>query len=169
MERCTMNRYFNRRRIFGGLLAAVAGTAAIAGAGLVWAGPALHGLHGQSATADPAVIDAHFDKLFTKILPDGTPKQRAQLKIIANSVHTDLGTFHSQFRTAQQRAHLLLLHSTVDRAGLEALREEQVQQADLVSRRIVRGLADAAEVLTPSQRVRLAAHLEAAHNKGAGL
>ena len=163
-----MNRYFNRRRILSGLLAAAAGSAAIAGAGLAWAGPPLHALHGHSATADPAVIDAHFDKLFTEILPDGTPKQRVQLKVIANSVHTDLGTFHSQFRTAHQRAHVLLLHSTVDRAGLEALCQEQMQQADLVSRRIVRGLADAAEVLTPSQRVRLAAHLAARH-KGAGL
>lgn len=164
-----MNRYFDRGRMLAGLLAATAGTAAIAGAGIAWAGPALHGLHGHSATADPAASGAHFDELFNKILPDGTPKQRAQLKVIAHSVHTDLGTFHAQFRTAHQRAHVLLLQSTVDRAGLEALRQEQVQQADLVSRRIVRGLADAAEVLTPSQRVRLAAHLKAAHTRGAGL
>lgn len=163
-----MNRSFNRRSILAGLLAAAAGTAAVAGAGLAWAGPTLHGVHSHSAPADPAVMDAHFDTLFTKILPDGTPKQRAQLKVIANSVHTDLGTFHAQFRTAHQRAHVLLLRSTVDRAGLEALRVEQMQQADLMSRRIVRGLADAAEVLTPSQRVRLAAHL-ADRNKEAGL
>lgn len=164
-----MNRYFSRRGILAGLLAAAAGAAAMAGAGLASVGPALHGLHRHSATADPAVIDAHFDEMFTKILPDGTPRQRAQLKVIAQSVHTDLGTFHAQFRTAYQRAHVLLLHSTVDRAGLEALRKEQVQQADLVSQRIFRGLADAAEVLTPSQRVRLAAHLEAARHNGAGL
>lgn len=163
-----MNRSFNRSPILGGLLAAAACTAAIASAGLASAGPALHGLHGHSAPDDPAVVDAHFDELFTKILLDGTPEQRAQLKVIAHSLHTDLGTFHSQFRTAHQRAHVLLLGSTVDRAGLEALREQQMQQADLVSRRIVQGLADAAEVLTPSQRVRLAAHL-AARNHGAGL
>ena len=164
-----MNRYFQRRRIVAGLLAAAAGTAAIAGAGLASAGPALHGLPGHSATADPAVIDAHFDKIFAQILPDGTPKQRAQLKVIANSVHTDLDAFHAQFRTAHRRAYVLMLQPSVDRAGLEALRVEQVKQADLASRRIVQGLADAAEVLTPPQRVRLAAHLEAAHHKGAGL
>ncbi|MEG3175394.1 periplasmic heavy metal sensor [Sphingomonas sp. RB3P16] len=163
-----MNRYFNQRPILAGLLATAAGAAAITGAGLAWAGPALHGLHGHSATADPAVIEAHFDKLFTEILPDGTPKQRAQLKVIAHSVHTDLGTFHAQFRTAHKRAHVLLMQSTVDRAGLEVLRQEQMQQADRVSQRIVRGLADAADVLTPAQRVRLAAHL-AARNTGAGL
>lgn len=155
--------------MLAGLLAAMAGTAAIAGAGLASAGPALHGLHAHSAIADPAAVDAHVDKLFTQILPDGTPTQRAQLKVIAQSVHTDLGTLHAQFRTTHQRAHILLLKPTVDRAGLEALRQAQMQQADLVSRRIVRGLADAAEVLTPSQRVRLAAHLAAAHGKGAGL
>ncbi|WP_159512527.1 hypothetical protein [Sphingomonas sp. T1] len=79
--RCTMNRYFQRRRIVAGLLAVVAGIAAIAGAGLSSAVSALRGLPGQSATADPAVIDAPFDE----ILPDGTPKQRAQLKLIAKS------------------------------------------------------------------------------------
>lgn len=163
-----MNRYFNRRGIFAAVLTAAAGTAAITGAGLAWAGSALPGLHGHSATAYPADIDAHFDAFFTKILPDGTPRQKAQLKVIANAVHTDLDTFHAQFRTAHQRAHVLLLQSTVDRTGLEALRVEQMQQVDRVSQRLVRGLADAAEVLTPSQRIRLAAHL-AGRNKGAGL
>ncbi len=164
-----MNRYFQRRRIVAGLLAVAAGTAAITGAALAWAGPALHGLPRHSATADPAIIDAHFDKLFTQVLPDGTPKQRAQLKVIANSVHTDLDAFHAQFRTAHQRAYVLVLQPSIDRAGVAALRINQVQQADGVSRRIVQGLADAAEVLTPSQRVRLAVHLKAAHHKGAGL
>jgi hypothetical protein len=127
------------------------------------------GLSGHSATADPAINDAHFNKILTQILPGGTPKQRAQLKLIANSVHTDLNAFHAQFRTAHQRTYVLLLQPSIDRAGLEALRVEQVQQADRASRRIVQGLADAAEVLTPSQRVRLAAHLKAVHHKGAGL
>jgi len=62
-----------------------------------------------------------------------------------------------------------VLLPSIDRAGLEALRVEQVKQADRASRRIVQGLADAAEALTPSQRVRLAAHLKAVHHKGAGL
>ena len=164
-----MNRYFQRRRTVAGLLAVVAGTAAIAGAGLASAVPALHGLPGHSATADPAINDAHFNKMLTQLLPDGTPKQRAQLKLIANSVHTDLDAFHAEFLTAHQRTYILLLQPSIDRAGLEALRVEQVQQADRASRRIVQGLADAAEVLTPSQRVRLAAHLKAVHHKGAGL
>jgi protein CpxP len=128
-----MNRYFQRRRIVAGLLAVVAGPAALAGAGLGSAVPALRGLPGHSATADPAGIDAPFDE----ILPDGTPKQRAQLKLIANLVHTDLDAFHAQFRTAHQRAYVLVLQPSIDRAGLEALRVEQVQQADRASRRIV--------------------------------
>jgi protein CpxP len=164
-----MNRYFQRRRTVAGLLAVVAVTAAIAGASLASAVPALRGLSGHSATADPAINDAHFNKILTQILPDGTPKQRAQLKLIANSVHTDLNAFHAQFRTAHQRAYVLVLQPSIDRAGLEALRVEQVQQADRASRRIVQGLADAAEVLTPSQRIRLAAYLKAVHHKGAGL
>jgi len=62
-----------------------------------------------------------------------------------------------------------VLQPSIDRARVEALRLEQMQQADRGSRRIVQGLADAAEVLIPSQRIRLAAHLKAAHHGGAGL
>ena len=154
--------------MLAGLLAITAGTAAIAGASLASAGPTLHGMHGHNGMTDSATIDAHFDKMFTELLPDGTAEQKARLKVIAKSVHADLGTVHAQFSPVHQRAHALLLQSTVDRAGLEALRAEQVQQIDLASKRIVGALADAAEVLTPAQRARLNAHLKAHGNKGAG-
>ena len=117
MGRCAMNRYFQRRRTVAGLLAVVAVTAAIAGASLASAVPALRGLSGHSATADPAINDAHFNKILTQILPDGTPKQRAQLKLIANSVHTDLNAFHAQFRTAHQRAYVLVLQPWIAPPG----------------------------------------------------
>jgi Spy/CpxP family protein refolding chaperone len=45
-----------------------------------------------------------------------------------------------------------------DRAALEALRAEHLALADDVSKRLAAGLADAADVLTPEQRAKLAAH-----------
>jgi Spy/CpxP family protein refolding chaperone len=152
-----MKRTLGPRAVLACLLAVTAGTAAMAGAGLASAGPALHRLHSHGA----AFTDAHFDKMFAEILPDGTAAQKARLKVIAKSIHADLGALHAQFGPAHQRAHALLLQPVVDRAGLEALRVEQVQQIDGASKRIVKALADAAEVLTPSQRVRLAEHLKA--------
>jgi protein CpxP len=106
-------------------------------------------------------MDAHFDKMIATILPDATPAQQARLKSIARSVHGDLNAVHAQLPQAHQRAHDLLLRSSVDRAGLEALRTEQMRQLDNASKRLAQALGDAAEVLTPDQRVRLAAHLQA--------
>jgi protein CpxP len=161
-----MNRKLGRGWILAGLLAFTAGMAGLAGAGLAQGGQALHGMHGMAGhgdmmATDPAAMDAHFDKMIAEMLPDGTPDQKARLKAIARAVHADLGGVHAQFRQAHQRAHLLLLQPAVDRAGLEALRVEQVRQVDVVSRRVVQALADAAEVLTPEQRARFAAHLGA--------
>lgn len=163
-----MNQYYRSRWILTGLLAITAGTAAVAGTILASPGQTLHGMHGHNSMTDSATIDAHFNKMFTELLPDGTAEQKARLKVIAKSVHADLGTVHAQFSPVHQRAHALLLQSTVDRAGLEALRAEQMQQIDLASKRIVGSLADAAEVLTPAQRVRLSANLKVYDNKGAG-
>jgi periplasmic protein CpxP/Spy len=163
-----MNQYYRPRWMLTALLAVTAGTAAIAGASLASAGQTLHGMHGHNGMTDSATIDAHFDKMFTEFLPDGTAEQKARLKVIAKSVHADLGAVHARFGPVHQRAHALLLQSTVDRAGLETLRAEQVHQIDLASKRIVGALADAAEVLTPAQRARLSAHLKAHGHKGAG-
>ena len=164
-----MNRHFGRGWMLAGMLVITAGSAGIAGAGWAQDGKALHGMHGHGSGAaiDPAVMDAHFDKMFAEILPDGTAEQKTRLKVVAKSVHADLGALHAQFRPAHQRAHALLLQSAVDRAGLEVLRVEQVRQVDLASKHIFQALGDAAEVLTPAQRVQLFAHLKAHGEKGA--
>jgi Spy/CpxP family protein refolding chaperone len=57
---------------------------------------------------------------------------------------------------AHKRAHELLLQPTMDRAALEALRAEQIASADEASKKLVQFLADAADVLTPEQRAKLA-------------
>lgn len=161
-----MNGYFGRGWMLAGLLAATAGTAGLAGAGWAQGGPALHGMRGHSGTTamDPAAMGAHFDKMIASMLPDATAQQKARLKTIATSVHVDISAVHAQFPQAHQRAHELLLRSPVDRVGLEALRVDQLRQFDVASKRIVDGLSDAAEVLTPEQRARFAAHLKAHAN-----
>ena len=53
----------------------------------------------------------------------------------------------------------LLLAPEIDRAKIEALRGEQLDQADAISRALVTTLADVADVLTPEQRSALASRI----------
>ena len=71
----------------------------------------------------------------------------------------DLRPMHAQFRQAHARAHELLMAPTIDRAALEQLRAAQMQQMDVISRRILAAVEDAADVLTPEQRAKFAQHL----------
>ena len=146
-----------------GLLAGVlaAGTAGFAGVALAQQGGALHALHGGHAmgSMSPADMDAHLDQHIADMLPDATPDQKARLKAIVATFHAELGIVHSQLHDTHGRVHALLLGPTVDRAGLERLRAEQMRQLDDSSRRLFATLADAADVLTPEQRQRIAAHL----------
>jgi Spy/CpxP family protein refolding chaperone len=48
----------------------------------------------------------------------------------------------------------------VDRAGMEKLRAEQIALADTASKRVTQALGDAAEVLTPAQRQKLAERMK---------
>lgn len=142
--------------MLAGLLAAMGATACLAGVGLAQEGPAHHGLQAMAEhprANDPAAMDRHLKKM----LPDGTPAQTARLNALARTVHADISAIHAQFQETHRRTHDLLLRPKIDRAALESLRVEQVRQIDGLSKHLFGVLADAAEVLTPEQRARLAA------------
>jgi Spy/CpxP family protein refolding chaperone len=151
--------------MLAGLLALAAGGAGAAGATLAEHGGAMQAMHGMAGhhagAMDAEAMEAHFDRHLAEMVPDATAEQKAQLKAIAGRVHAEMSAFHGQLRDAHRSVHPLLLGATVDRAGLEALRVEQLRQLDTASRRLVASIADAAEVLTPEQRRRLAEHMEA--------
>ena len=157
-----MKRNLGGRWVTAALLAATAGTAGFAGAAVAQQGGPMHALHGHAmGSMSPADMDAQFDSHIAALLPDATPEQKARLKTIAATFHAELGAVHGQFREAHSRAPALLLGQNVDRAGLESLRVQQMRALDGASRQLFAALADAADVLTPEQRQRVAAHLAA--------
>jgi Spy/CpxP family protein refolding chaperone len=108
---------------------------------------------------DPAAMDAHIDKMVAQFADGASPDQQARVAAIAKAAVADLRPVHEQFRQAHARAHELLMAPVIDRAALERLRAEQMQRMDVISRRILAAVEDAAEVLTPEQRAKFAEHL----------
>ena len=87
---------------------------------------------------------------------DGTPEQKAKLTQLAGAAQKDMQPLREQLQAARKKGMELLAAPTVDRAALERLRAEQTQLMDTLSKRMLTHMADAAEVLTPAQRAKLA-------------
>jgi len=91
---------------------------------------------------------------------NATPEQQEKLTAIAKQAAKDLEPLRGQAMETRKQAMELLSQPSVDRAALEKLRVSKLQHADAMSRRVTQALGDAAEVLTPEQRKKLAAHIE---------
>jgi periplasmic protein CpxP/Spy len=80
---------------------------------------------------------------------------------IASAAVADLQPLREQARQARLRSLQLLAGPMIDRVALEQQRALQVQAVDARSRRTLQAMADAAEVLTPEQRAKVAARMQA--------
>jgi protein CpxP len=90
----------------------------------------------------------------------GTPQQKDRLVAIATAALADLRPLREQMRESRRRGLELLATPVIDRRALEQVRATQMQLADAKSRRTVQAMADAAEVLTPEQRLKVAERLK---------
>jgi protein CpxP len=91
---------------------------------------------------------------------DATTEQQEKLAGIARDAVKELLPIREEALAARKRGLELLTQPTVDRAAIEALRAEQIARAETASKRLARALGDAAEVLTPEQRKKLAERVE---------
>jgi Spy/CpxP family protein refolding chaperone len=144
-----------RRWAMGMAIAVAVGTACASYASGL---PALHG-HRDHAAMSPEAMKAHIDKMIEHCAADASAYQKARLADIARAAVDDLRAAHAQFRDDHARGHALLIAPVIDRAALEQWRAGQIQRVDLMSRRVLAGVEDAADVLTPEQRTRCVGHL----------
>jgi protein CpxP len=149
-----------RRWLVGAALGLAAGAISLAGASFAGEGRGMHGQRGHFASMDPASAARHIDKMVEHLLSDGSAEQKARLSAIAKSAFADLQPLHRDFKASHEKAHDLLMAPSIDRMALEQLRVQEVERVDQVSKRILTALEEAAEVLTPEQRVRFAAHMK---------
>jgi len=167
MEETNSKRRFFRRATIAAVLASVAATFGVAAA---WAHSGGHGGGGfhrgfMGGSKDPAKADARIERMVKHfaVEVEATPEQQAKLTQIAKAAAKDLRPLREKVRDARRKGMELLSAPTIDRAAIERLRAEQIQGADAVSRRMAQALADAAEVLTPDQRKKVAERMQKRH------
>ena len=125
-------------------------------------GGPMGGHFASGAALDPARVDTQVDRVIKHfaVEVDASQAQRDKLAVIAKGAARDLLPMHEKLQAARQQAIALAGAQSVDRAGMEKLRGEQITLADTASKRVTQALADAAEVLTPEQRQKIAERMK---------
>jgi Spy/CpxP family protein refolding chaperone len=148
-------------------LIATAGVFAVQGITHAQGGPGSgHFMHRMGKGAmDPETVGKFIDWRVSAMLSevDATAEQKNRIGEIAKTAAKELMPLREQHKAARDKAMTLLVAASVDRAALEKVRADELALAETVSRRITRAVADAAEVLTPAQRARLAEQWKARH------
>lgn len=138
------------RRILGALglgLAVLLGTGA-------WAATSAWGPGGWHARWHAE----HFRSMLERSLDEvgASEVQRAQILEIAERTRAELEALHPDRRALHDELTAQLSASSIDREALERTRSEHMASIESASQLLVAALADAADVLTPEQRVHLA-------------
>jgi Spy/CpxP family protein refolding chaperone len=147
-----------RTVLFGALFLGVAAVLTAGGLQAFGFGPFRHGSCGSM---EPAQVEKRIDRIAGWVVEDlgGTPEQQARLSAIAKAAAKDLASVHDELVLGRRQAVEILTAAQVDRAALEAHRARQLQLLTTVSERLTTAVADAADVLTPEQRVKAADRL----------
>jgi Spy/CpxP family protein refolding chaperone len=128
------------------------------------AGPPAGGPGGKGGPGMERMAERRIDHIIKEV--DGTPEQKAKLTQLAAAAQKDMQPLREQLMSARKKGLDLLAAPTVDRAALEKLRAEQTQLMDTLSKRMLTHMADAAEVLTPAQRAKLAEKMKSRGEQG---
>lgn len=158
----TTSKSKTMKRWAGGLLAVALATTAAVG----WAHGGRHGDHGglmgggpgMFMGAQPERIDRMVDRMLKGV--DATEAQRAQIRQIAQAAARDVRSQAEAGRALHEKARALFTAPTVDEAAVESLRQQMAAHHDAVSKRMSQAMVEAAKVLTPEQRQKLAERFE---------
>ena len=152
---------FFRCLIAGALLFGVVATGAYIGSSHAHqGGPGRHAL--WNGAFDPETAGKRIDAVVGFVLADtnADSEQKARIAVIAKGALQDLTPLRDEHKAARTKAVELLSAATIDRVALEQVRAAELRLAEIASRRLTQAMADAAEVLQPAQRARLAEKMQ---------
>jgi protein CpxP len=149
--------------IAAGLTGAAASSALSHGFGFGPPGFGPGAWHGRfmGGPLDPKQIEDRADRAVRHIAIeiDATNEQQEKLRTVVRSAVRDILPMREKAHAARARARELLTQDKIDRAEIEKFRTEQAQLADAFSKRVAQAVGDAAEILTPEQRRKIADRL----------
>jgi periplasmic protein CpxP/Spy len=160
----------SRRRRFGVAALVILLTAGFAGALTKNAWSNRFGGHCgfMSGPSDPARAERRAavfaDHIADRI--EATTEQREKLVAVAKTAAKDIVPLRQKMQDARKQVIEAFTQPTVDRARIEQLRMEQVANIEAISKRMTQTAADAAEVLTPDQRKKLADAMPSGNQEG---
>jgi periplasmic protein CpxP/Spy len=128
------------------------------GQGNSWHHISWHRGGGFGGPLSPAQVDDRIDRMSKHIAIelDATTDQQVKIANIAKAAVAELRPLHEKAHAARAQAVTLLTAPTIDRSAIERLRADQIGLAETASKRIAQALADAADVLSPEQRRKVA-------------
>jgi Spy/CpxP family protein refolding chaperone len=106
---------------------------------------------------------SHISRLYTEV--QATDAQKAKIDPLIKAAMADLKPLHEQLHELHKKLLEQASAPTIDRAALEATRQQGLALADKASKRIIQLVADVGDTLTPEQRKKLADHIGRLHGR----
>ncbi|RZT09533.1 protein refolding chaperone Spy/CpxP family [Duganella sp. CF402] len=106
---------------------------------------------------------SHIGRLYAEV--QATDAQKAKIDPLVKAAMADLKPLHEQLYELHKKLLEQASAPTIDRAALEATRQQGLALADKASKRIIQLVADVGDTLTPEQRKKLADHIGRLHGR----
>ena len=84
---------------------------------------------------------------------DATSEQQTKLVTLIKTVAEDMLPMRDKMHESRQQALKLLTAANIDRDAIEAMRLAKLAEVDTISKNLATAVADAADILTPEQRL----------------